>query len=271
MAAPGVAAAQSVAPAKRICPFFTKPVQQRAAASALVEAFEQVARFRPGLTTAPCPVPAPLEAAILACADARCVAEPLGRARLDLALVVTMDGSVSPPFISMLLADTKGGDYFARIDREMTADEANVVGAVARRSAALLEQAGFAPGGRLVVEASPAGAGVAVRGASAAAALHPPLDAAAGIYVLSPGPYSVEVSADGHDAAQETVDVVVGEQAALKVALEPEQSIVEKWWFWTGIVAVVGGATAAIAVAAQPEPTYCLCVTPSGVPCSSCP
>lgn len=74
--------------------------------------------------------------------------------------------------------------------------------------------------------------------------------------VLRPaGAYRVTVKKTGFLPYGAQVTVQPGEEVKLRAALvEDKPSIVKKWWFWTGIAAVVGGGVVVTYVATRPKP-----------------
>ncbi len=83
--------------------------------------------------------------------------------------------------------------------------------------------------------------------------------------VLAPGPARVELFADGHRPFVHDVGLIAGRETTVRVALVDDDrvstsappshgdtpgSIVNRWWFWTGVGAVVlGGMAVAVALA----------------------
>ncbi|MBX3192691.1 MAG: PEGA domain-containing protein [Labilithrix sp.] len=95
--------------------------------------------------------------------------------------------------------------------------------------------------GLLVVTAKPEGSDVIVDGKGFG---RTPLEAR-----LAPGSHSVVISKSGHE--DERLDVVLqsGERKELDLTLAERSAITSRWWFWTGIAAIVAGAAIVTTVA----------------------
>lgn len=70
---------------------------------------------------------------------------------------------------------------------------------------------------------------------------------------LAPGLHEVEAKAPSFEARRTTLSLARSETRRLDLDLEPEhRAITTRWWFWTGIVAAIGGGTiAAIALTTE--------------------
>lgn len=103
-----------------------------------------------------------------------------------------------------------------------------------------------ASSGRLVVKVSPASAKVAIDGSFRGT---PPVEVP-----LAPGPHTVDIEADRHDAAHVPILVDVGATRELDIRLEPSAPLTSKWWFWTGLgVLAVGTGVLVWYLVEQPE------------------
>lgn len=73
--------------------------------------------------------------------------------------------------------------------------------------------------------------------------------------VLGAGTHEVVVRREGYEAATTTAVVRVGETSRLDVPLSAPPGITSRWWFWTGVGAVVLGGTAlTIALLTERDP-----------------
>lgn len=75
--------------------------------------------------------------------------------------------------------------------------------------------------------------------------------------VVDPGTHKIVVRRDQYDDAETSTLVPVGERKEITVDLGEKGSITSKWWFWTGIgaVVVVGGVTAYYAYTHERSPS----------------
>jgi hypothetical protein len=62
--------------------------------------------------------------------------------------------------------------------------------------------------------------------------------------VLAAGTHQVQVRREGYEPATSSAVVRVGETTRLDVPLHSPPAITSRWWFWTGVGAVVLGGTA---------------------------
>lgn len=196
--------------------------------------------------------------------DTACIANKLRAFDARLGLVVVANLVIDPPLISLQLMDTDErrmvGQSIGELD---VAADKTVSGAVRRRAAEIFETAGYLRAGRLLVQAEPPSATIAVAGG------FEPNVGTPNVFTLPPGKYEVRADKDGYERASGVADVVGGSQATLRLSLAEKTSVVKSWWFWTIIgVAVAGGTTAAV-VATRPT-TRCLCVTINGIGCEVC-
>jgi hypothetical protein len=103
-----------------------------------------------------------------------------------------------------------------------------------------------ATSGTLVVRATPPDAHISV---DAIERGNPPLEVP-----LPAGPHTLDVRADGHDAAHVPVIVVAGQTKEVSLDLQHSAPITTKWWFWTGVgVVAVGIGVTVWYLVAQPE------------------
>jgi hypothetical protein len=74
---------------------------------------------------------------------------------------------------------------------------------------------------------------------------------------LKPGQHRIALSRDGYDRAETTVVVAAGEKKEVNVPMAVRETILGKWWFWTGIgvVLVAGGIATYIALTTEKDPT----------------
>lgn len=61
---------------------------------------------------------------------------------------------------------------------------------------------------------------------------------------LPSGSHTLTLSRPGYDTRTSTVVLATGERKQLSLTLEREAGIASRWWFWTGVGAVVVGGTA---------------------------
>lgn len=94
--------------------------------------------------------------------------------------------------------------------------------------------------GQLVVSTTPEGADVKVDGK--------PLGRAPAEAQLVPGNHIILVSLDGYRDQKTSAVVVDGERKRVDLSLEAKPPITQTWWFWTGVGAVVVGATVGVLV-----------------------
>lgn len=72
---------------------------------------------------------------------------------------------------------------------------------------------------------------------------------------VSPGSYMLSAAAEGHEEERVPFTVGVGERRQLDLELKKTTPIYGKWWFWTGIGAVVaGGVATAILLTTERSP-----------------
>lgn len=61
---------------------------------------------------------------------------------------------------------------------------------------------------------------------------------------VSPGSHRLDLTRDGYKAARASIALAAGERSTVDVPMEKSAPITAKWWFWTGVTAVVLGAVA---------------------------
>ena len=194
--------------------------------------------------------------------DLYCVAGALRSAELRYALLITVNTAVAPVFVSLHLIDRAAGGAIAERAEEF--DGSDLARAIEARVDALLDGAGFPRAGRLVVEIDPAGASLRLSDGTQ------PDGGAGNVFTLVPGKYELVAAAQGYEEARSTAIVNAREATSVSIALERD-SIVHRWWFWTGIAAVVAGGTAAAIIATRPGTTvHCFCGIPERGVCTLC-
>jgi PEGA domain len=73
---------------------------------------------------------------------------------------------------------------------------------------------------------------------------------------LTAGPHEVELSMDGYETARPAILIEVSKTKRLSVDLAKKAGIASKWWFWTGIGAVlIGGGIATYVLTRPGDPT----------------
>jgi hypothetical protein len=72
-----------------------------------------------------------------------------------------------------------------------------------------------------------------------------------------PGTYALDVRSPGFVTYETKVQVGPGGHASLFAKMPPEPFVLtKKWWFWTGIVALVGGAALTVFLVTRPPADY---------------
>jgi len=70
------------------------------------------------------------------------------------------------------------------------------------------------------------------------------------------GGHALDLSRQGYRPARTSAVIAAGERRDVVVTLEAEPPIWRRWWFWTGVGAVVvGGVTTAIVLSSEKDPT----------------
>ena len=100
-------------------------------------------------------------------------------------------------------------------------------------------------GALLVVTSPVSGAEVAVDGKSFG---NVPAEVPA-----KPGQHRVVLRRNGYNPAETSVVVMAGERKEVPILMDVHETIASKWWFWTGLGAVVVGGTVAAIIAATTE------------------
>jgi hypothetical protein len=100
--------------------------------------------------------------------------------------------------------------------------------------------------GLLIVTSTTAGARVALNGRPAGTV---PIEV-----VLPAGTHRIAVRKDGFEDAETSAVLGAGDRKQVSVPLSSERSIASRWWFWTGIAAVVVGGAVVTAAFLIEEP-----------------
>ena len=194
--------------------------------------------------------------------DTVCIANKLRRFDARLGLVVVVNLALDPALVSLQLLDTDARTMVGQSVGELEASQ-TLSSAIRARASEVFEAAGYSRAGRLIVDVTPGAAKVKVSGESK------PDKGKGNVFTIKPGRYEVEAELSGYISAKTAAVVTGGDETRVAMVLEKSDNLVEKWWFWTAIGAVVaGGATAAI-VATQPT-TRCVCTTIDGRGCQLC-
>ncbi len=84
--------------------------------------------------------------------------------------------------------------------------------------------------------------------------------------VLTPGTHKVSVHRDGYEDTESTVVLSMGERKELQLDPQKNAPVYAKWWFWTGVGAVVvGGVVTAVALTTEKSPSKGDAFTPNQV------
>jgi hypothetical protein len=173
--------------------------------------------------------------------SADCFAPLLARIGVALGLVVVVNFDTDPIFVGLRLFDAQKHRWIAEDVGSLRPAERDLSAALTMRTERALASTGAKRYERLTVRTSPNDAGLAI---------DPPLAITAGgsrAFLLPSGRYVVRAARDGFQPKSTAVDVALGKDAELTIALDPEPAppIIESPWLWIGI-----GATAAAAVTA---------------------
>lgn len=153
-----------------------------------------------------------------------------------------------------VLGKLKAGDRFRMlagkkeisISREGYFPEARTIdvpgGGIARVDVTLASKA---VGGRLRVSSPVAGALVSVDGR--------PIGVAPADVSVNAGAHRVVVQRDGYETAETTALVETGEERRVDVPLAQRSSVFGRWWFWTGVGAIVAGGVVTTIVLITPR------------------
>jgi hypothetical protein len=182
--------------------------------------------------------------------DTACIASRLRSFNARLGVVVVLNFQLAPPLVGVQLLDTDDVRELGRTSGELTTGE-DLGNRLRAETSVLLDRAGFAEGGRLLVEVDPAAAQVVVQGQE-------PDRATPNLFVLPAGRYPVSASLAGYEPASTEGVVESGRETRLKLALDRSPSFLSSPWFWTAVGAVAVGAAVG-AVLARPEPDTCFC------------
>lgn len=153
-----------------------------------------------------------------------------------------------------VLGKLKPGDRFRMlagkkeiaISREGYFPEARTIdvpgGGIARVDVTLASKA---VGGKLRISSPVAGAIVSVDGR--------PIGVAPADVSVNAGAHRVVVQRDGYETAETTALVETGEERRLDVPLAQRSSVFGRWWFWTGVAAIVAGGVVTTIVLVTPR------------------
>jgi hypothetical protein len=73
--------------------------------------------------------------------------------------------------------------------------------------------------------------------------------------MLSPGSHALELHREGYRSTSTSAILTPGERRNVEVALQAEDGVLAKWWFWTAVGAVVaGGVVTVIALTTEKSP-----------------
>jgi hypothetical protein len=196
--------------------------------------------------------------------DVACIGARLRSLETQLGLVVLLNFQLAPPLLSLRLLDAEAGRELGRAVGELAADESRGTGLSARlasETASVLERAGFREGALLRVEVEPETAAITIDGAERERG-------APNIFILAPGPHTIEARLDGHDPARASSVLARGEEQRVRLWLEPQTSLFASPWFWTIVGAVAVGSAVTAAALAYDRP-WDVCFEQTGVspPC----
>ena len=201
-----------------------------------------------------------LDSRVRSCgSDMSCVATSLRAAGVELGLMVNVTTVMPLPFVSLHLIRAGKGQPIG--EHAFEAKAAELTEAIRAAAAKLLDDAGYAIGGQIVVEVMPSDATVTVGDR---------VLQGSGELVVPAGRYTVTATREGFEDATETIVVLTGQPA--RVVLTPEEipTLVDSPWFWIAVgTAVAGGVAAATALSYEPD--LCVCVTTSKGTCGACP
>lgn len=197
-------------------------------------------------------------------ADTACIARHLAPFDAQLGVVVIANLELDPPLLSVLLLSTAAERSIGEETSQVAVDR--LVPSILTRTNALFDQAGHPRSGRLVIQAEPGRAVVAVEGTTVK-----PDPGQSNAFTLPPGDYQVVASLEGFDPGRAGATVKSGETTSVRVELEEKTSILESPWFWvvSGAVVVAAGATAAGVALSRNDPCFCV-VTADQPDCSVC-
>jgi hypothetical protein len=191
-----------------------------------------------------------------------CLARGFAERGVDLGVIVSADTAVAPPRVSLRVIDAVAVEELAKAAFDLRPNGPGIAGELSTELARIFEKHGHQLGGRVVVETDPPDAAVALAEARPVSAAEPHR------FQVAPGEYPVLASLDGHRDAKAKVTVSAGETSTLRLHLDPAESVLSSWWFWTAVGLVVAGGVAAGVVAARPSGPYVICQRDDpSVPC----
>jgi hypothetical protein len=197
-------------------------------------------------------------------ADARCLSVRLEERSIDLAALVVVNLSSSPPLITLRLLRTQGAKVLAERAVSAPREGPPVLDVVSRELASLLESGGYPVLGRVNVETNPENTNVRFEASGV-------VQHAASIFLVPPGVHRVSLGADDHESASTSIRVERLKESTLAVRLEPEPALYERWWFWTIAGAAVVTAVAGTLVLARDPGRLRLCQHDVDETCSEAP
>ena len=183
--------------------------------------------------------------------DVQCISSRMRRFSARLGLVVVLDRTISPAVLSLQLVDTDLGRLVRQTLDELGPGESSLE-VITRRTAELLDHAGYIEAGRLRVLVEPPAAHVRLKSGQE------PDPGALNVFTLAPGAYAVVAEYPGFEAEQTDVTVRGGQETQVELALDEKTSFWQSPWLWVSVGVVVAGAvTAGAILASQPEPRVC--------------
>jgi hypothetical protein len=237
-------------------------------ASSIVSAVEQAVRLRPGLLLLRydqlfAEGDDGLLARVRSCgSDVECIARALRSAEVPLGLRVAVNFEVEPPLATTLLVDS-AGRVLAESVREVSRDAGASIQALA---AEVLEAAGFALGGRILVTTTPADAEAHVEGAA-------PDPGGERAFTVAPGRYTVRARRAEHRDREAVVVVIAGQDAEVALVLPAVEETSSSAWLWAAIGAAIVGGAAITLIALDPfgRDLKCVCIVTKDGACAPCP
>jgi hypothetical protein len=195
-------------------------------------------------------------------ARAECFAALLDRIRVGRGLVVVVNFDADPTFVALRLFDAPKRRWMEEEVGSLRPDERDVFDALSRRAERLLDAVGMKRCAELAIRTSPIDASVAIDPPSAAAG-------AAGTFLVGDGRYVVHASRTGFRPKTAAVEIANGTDAAIAIALDPEEepALSSSPWFWIGVAAAVVAAAVTAGVVASRSGARCLCIGPNDRPC----
>lgn len=206
-----------------------------------------------------------LAAAVRRCgSDLRCAAAAFQVAGVQLGLIVGINLAFDPAFVSLNLVDALAGTGAAQWAGDVAATAAALEATLVERTGPLLDRVGYALGGRVLVQATPADTAISLERDGVRFA------GAEGRFTVPAGRYTVVATHPGLDDATEDVLVLQGQTSQVVLTLS-EPSVASSPWLWLGVAAAVlaGGAVTTAVLVGQGR-QHCVCVTLPGGACEVC-